>query len=280
MEEVLKTCIAELTQSGVEAPRLDARILASSILKCEPNEILMHVCDEFLEQDYAALLTLVRRRCSGEPVSRILGVREFWSLPFLLSDDTLDPRPDSETIIDAALNLISKSQDRAISVLDIGTGSGCLLLALLSEWESSWGVGVDISPGAVQTAQKNADALGFKDRARFCVSNWVDPLDGQFDLIISNPPYIRTDDVPDLSPEVRTFDPLRALIGGVDGLDSYRRILPDCRRMLKPDGIVIVEFGKGQHKAVESIMRSEGLLRIEGYEDLSGTIRCLSAQVA
>lgn len=280
MEEVLETCIAELAQSGAESPRLDARILASSILKCEPNEILMHARAELLEHDHAALLTLVRRRCSGEPVSRILGVREFWSLQFFLSADTLDPRPDSETIIDAALKLFSESQKKAVSILDIGTGSGCLLLALLSEWKPSWGLGVDISSGAVQTAQDNAEALGLGDRARFCVSDWLGAVDGPFDLVISNPPYIRADSVPDLSPEVRTFDPMRALVGGADGLEAYRKILPDCRRVLRPGGVVIVEFGQGQHNEVESIMRAEGLTRIESHEDLSGTIRCLSAQVA
>ena len=279
MEDVLETCIAELAQYCVESPRLDARILASSILKCEPNEILMHARAEFLEHDYAALLTLVRRRCSGEPVSRILGVRDFWSMPFLLSADTLDPRPDSETIIEAALKLVFESEDQKISILDIGTGSGCLLLALLSEWKSSWGLGVDISPGAVQTAQKNAGVLGFGDRVRFCASNWIDALDGQFDLVISNPPYIRADGVSDLSREVRLFDPMRALVGGADGLEAYRKILPGCHRVLRPGGVVIVEFGQGQHNEVESIMRAEGLVRIEGHEDLSGTIRCLSAQV-
>ncbi len=278
MEEVLETCIAELSKFGVESPRLDARILASSILKCEPTEILMHARAELLDHEHAALLTLVRRRCSGEPVSRILGVREFWSLPFLLSVDTLDPRPDSETIIEAALELVSESQDHEMLFLDIGTGSGCLLLALLSEWKSTWGLGVDISSGAIQTAQKNADALRCADRAKFCVSNWVDTLDGQFDLIVSNPPYIRADDVPGLSRDVQLFDPMRALVGGADGLEAYRKILPDCRRLLRPGGVVIVEFGQGQHNEVESIMRAEGLLRIESHKDLGGTIRCLSAQ--
>ena len=279
-DEVFQNGIDTLTAAGVESARLDARILVATVLKCTPNDILMQSNTVMQDHDHDLFRSYIKRRCAGEPVSRILGVREFWSLPFLLSPDTLDPRPDSETVVETALNLVRVPDSQSLSVLDIGTGTGCLLLALLTEWPSAVGVGVDISDGAAKTAQANAAVLGLGAQASFLVGDWLDSIDGTFDVIVSNPPYIAEGEIPNLSAEVRVFDPELALVGGADGLQAYRKIIPASRRLLCPGGVLVVEFGQGQETGVRSIMRAEGLTRIEPYRDLSGIVRCLSATVA
>lgn len=278
MQDVLETGIEDLMRAGVDTSRLDARVLAAEILNCEPNQVLMHSSRVLIEPEYEAFIDLIARRCTGEPVSRIVGRREFWSLPFFLSPDTLDPRPDSETVVEAALSLLADARHKPISILDLGTGTGCLLLSLLKECPSATGVGGDISEVAIQTAQRNAKALGVDARVNFFVGDWSESLTGYFDLIISNPPYIREDEMAGLAPEVRNFDPMRALVGGRDGLDAYRRLIPDCCRLLHPRGALIVELGQGQHEDIESIMSAANLSRIERHHDLGGIIRCLSAQ--
>ena len=280
LDTVLREGSNTLSAAGIDSARLDARLLAAAVLKCTPNDVLMQSSVIMQEQNYDLFKSFLKRRCDHEPVSRILGVREFWSLPFVLSPDTLDPRPDSETVVETALKLVLGWESQPSSVLDIGTGTGCLLLALLSEWRSAYGVGVDISEGAAKTAQMNAVELGLSERARFFVGDWLEALDGRFDVIVSNPPYIREEEMPKLSPEVRAFDPQVALSGGSDGLDAYRKIVPEGRRLLRPGGVLVVEFGRGQEIEVDSIMRAEGLTRIETHRDLSGIIRCLSATVA
>ena len=179
-----------------------------------------------------------------------------------------------------ALKLTLDCESQPSSVLDIGTGTGCLLLALLNEWQSASGVGVDISEGAAKTAQMNAVELGLSARSSFLVGDWLDSLSGTFDVIVSNPPYIREDEMPNLAREVRAFDPQLALVGGTDGLRAYRTIVPECRRLLRSGGVLVIEFGRGQEYEVGPILRAEGLTRIETHRDLSGIVRCLSATVA
>ncbi|MDG2243492.1 MAG: peptide chain release factor N(5)-glutamine methyltransferase [Rhodospirillaceae bacterium] len=280
LEEVLQESANSLKASGAESPRLDARMLASAVLECSPNDILMQSTATMRDREYDRFQGLVSRRLKGEPVSRIIGVREFWSLPFSLSADTLDPRPDSETIIEAVLNNPPNSGSKPPSVLDVGTGSGCLLLALLSEWTSATGVGVDVSEGATKIARANAGELGMAQRAHFVVGDWLRSVEGRFDVIISNPPYIREDEIPALSPDVRLYDPRLALLGGHDGLDAYRKFIPECGRLLRPGGVLVFELGRGQDADVSRMLKSEGLARIETHRDLNGIVRCLSATVA
>ncbi|NKB45259.1 MAG: peptide chain release factor N(5)-glutamine methyltransferase, partial [Alphaproteobacteria bacterium] len=267
-DEILQNGVDTLASVGIESARLDARILAATVLNCTPNDILMQSKTVMRDGDYDLFQSFIKRRCAGEPVSRILGVREFWSLPFFLSPNTLDPRPDSETVVETVLNLVGVPESQSLSVLDIGTGTGCLLLALLNEYQLATGVGVDISGGAVEIAQANATELGLDARASFVVGDWLGSINGTFDVIVSNPPYIRESELPNLSAEVRVFDPQLALVGGADGLQAYRKILPESRRLLRPGGVLVVELGRGQEPGVNSIMRAEGLTRIESHHDL------------
>ena len=202
-----------------------------------------------------------KRRSAGEPVARILGRKEFWGLPLQVSAATLVPRPDTETVVEAALETIRAvtRPDRRLRIADIGTGSGAILLALLSESPGHHGVGTDISEAALRIASSNAVELGLADRAGFVACYYAAALSATFDLIVSNPPYIRSGEIATLATEVRDFDPLVALDGGKDGLDAYRAILPQAARLLAPGGAVVVEVGEGQSDHVGNLMMAAGL---------------------
>lgn len=219
---------------------------------------------------------MIRRREAREPVARILGRRGFWTLDLQVTTDTLDPRPDSETVVEAVL---ARVQDRAapLRLLDLGTGSGCLLLALLSELPKAWGLGVDRSPGAAMAARANAALNRLDTRTAFVVGNWADALEGRFDVVVSNPPYIEQDAIAGLMPEVRQYDPVAALDGGLDGLDAYRAILADLPRLLAPGAMAAFELGQGQGQAVGAMMGAAGFARIEIRPDLAGIGRCIIA---
>jgi release factor glutamine methyltransferase len=215
------------------------------------------------------------RRAGHEPVSRILGHREFWSLDFALGPATLDPRPDSETLVEAAL---AACPDRPLRVLDLGTGTGCLLLAVLHDRPAAFGLGVDRSEAAAGTARANARALGLADRAAFLVGDWATALDARFDLILSNPPYIPEAEIAALDPEVRDHDPHLALSGGADGLDAYRDLAVALPGLLVPGGTAVVELGIGQAADVAALFRAAGLDITATPHDLAGIPRCLVAK--
>jgi len=223
-----------------------------------------------LEIDVAACAALVERRVRGEPIAYIIGQREFWSLDLCVTPDVLIPRPDSETLIEAAIAAIPP--DAAPRILDLGTGSGALLLAALVEWPRARGVGVDRSPAALDVAVRNAAGTGLSGRAAFVAGDWAGALVGQWDLILANPPYVR-DDAP-LDPGVRDFEPAGALFAGADGLDAYRRIVPDLPRLLAPAGVAVVEIGHDQAAAVSALAHAAGLsARVR--HDLAGRDRAL-----
>jgi release factor glutamine methyltransferase len=201
------------------------------------------------------------RRAAGEPLSRILGRREFWSLSLAISPDVLDPRADTETLVEAAVAEMIRRRADMLWILDLGVGSGALLCALLTEFPLATGIGVDLSERATAVAQGNVDALGLRSRARIWVRDWGEGLEGPFDLIVSNPPYIRTDAIAGLSREVRDYDPRMALDGGVDGLEAYRALAPNLARLLRPSsGRFFVEIGEGQAEAVRTILARVGLV--------------------
>ena len=277
---ILNRVAARLVTASVDTARLDARILLATTLGRDdvvlPHETLSH-WDDDLED---VLARLVDRRLAGEPVSRIRGWREFWSLRFLLSPDTLDPRPDSETLVAAALEAgLLMSSPR---LLDLGTGSGCLLLACLFELPDATGLGLDISSAAVCIAAQNATRLALAERAHFGIASFADDLDvyGMFDLVICNPPYIPSGEVATLAPEVTKFDPARALDGGEDGLASWREVLPAIARRLAADGQAFVEIGAGQQAAVTVIAADCGLTISQIHVDLAGIVRCLGMRHA
>lgn len=267
-----------LAAAGLPAARREARLLVGVAAGIQP-ETIVGWPERSLQADAEARLEeLVTRRCRGEPASRLIGWREFWSLPFRLSPETLDPRPDSETLVEAALGTIADRQ-APLRLLDLGTGTGCLLLSLLFELPAAFGIGVDASEGACRTARSNAVALGLGDRAGFVVADWAAPLGSGYDLVLSNPPYVRDDDIDRLPPEVARYDPRLALSGGPDGLDAYRILIPQISRLLRPGGVAVVEVGAGQADAVRRLFE-EGLWVHETHRDLGGIERCVLARAA
>src|SRR4051794_27913558 len=253
LREVLRHAEALLREAGVDTPELDARLLMGAALGMTREHMLIHATARLNQAQVTRVLGFIARRVDREPVSRILGRREFWSLDFHLSPATLDPRPDSETLIDEALAGIPDKK-APLSVLDLGTGTGCLLLALLSELPNAAGTGVDESEEAVATATANARRLGLGQRARFTVGNWGSGLTERFDLVISNPPYIPEGEIETLAPEVVRFDPVAALAGGPDGLGAYRAIVTQLPNLLKSNGKIIFEVGVGQSGDVAAIL--------------------------
>lgn len=244
--------LAEIT----DTPRLDARLLLAHALGLNRNDLIR---DPTRAIDDDAYRTLLARRLAREPLALIVGRREFWSLDFLVSPATLVPRPDSETLIEAALDAFAGRPEPS-RVLDLGTGTGCLLLALLSEFPSAFGVGLDRSPAAVTLAKANAVQLGLAGRSAFLAADWSAPLVGRFDLIVSNPPYIRSADIPLLMPEVALHEPQSALDGGADGYDAYRDIIRDLNGRLSPTGVAVLELGQGQAIYVSELARESGFI--------------------
>ena len=274
----LANAVSSLCAAGIEQPRLDARLLLQRASGLTREAILTAPKATLPADALAAYTRLLARRCRREPVSHLLGEREFWSLPFTVGRAVLDPRPDSETLI-AAMLAEAPDQLTELTILDLGTGSGCLLLALLSELPNAHGVGVDLSPAAIRIAQTNATALGLDHRTDFVVGDWAAMMAGPFDWVICNPPYVVDGDIAGLSTEVRCFEPRLALAGGVDGLDAYRRVLPDVKRIIGRDGILGLEVGSGQMTAVRALLRDCGISGYRVHKDLSGVDRCVLARL-
>ena len=258
--------------SGIESPAREARIslcAASGVspvaLIVDPREPLGSAA--WKVQDVGA------RRAAGEPLSRIVGKREFWGLSLAITPHVLDPRPETETIVEAALSILSDRHEDPLRILDLGVGSGALLCALLTEFGHARGIGVDISTDAADVARGNLRACGLSLRAEIRLGDWTRGIEGPFDLIVSNPPYIPTVDLPRLPREVRNFDPWLALDGGIDGLAAYRRILPESRRLLAPGGWLLVELGAGQAAKVTAVASQCGFTDVGTYQDLAGANR-------
>ena len=273
---LLDQSAARLAAAGIAEPRHEARLILALALGVEPATVFGWP-ERMVEPTLVeATEALIARRAQGEPVSRLRGKREFWSLDFALSPDTLDPRPDSETLIAAALAAIP-DRDTPLRVVDFGTGTGCLLLALLSELPQATGIGIDIVPGAVAAAQDNALALGLAGRAEFRIGGWEARIDGQVDVILANPPYIPTSDIGCLPQEVLAFDPRVALDGGPDGLSAYRALGAAIRGLLGPAGRAYIEIGAGQGLQVARILAESGLTVAAMCRDLADIERCVVA---
>jgi release factor glutamine methyltransferase len=257
---------ARLRAAGIENAALDARVLVAHGAGLDPGELPAQT-DREIDADAAQRVEQwTSRRIAGEPVARILGMKEFWSLCFKLGPDTLVPRPETETLVEAAV-AARPERNAALRVLDLGTGSGALLAALLSERPFAFGIGVDRSFSALATARANLDTLGLGERAQFVCANWGDALAGPFDIVVANPPYIASDALRDLPREVREHDPRLALDGGRDGYDAYRAICGELKRLLGRHGIAILEIGEGQEAGVAAIARSLQLT-------VNGPVRC------
>jgi len=262
---------------GLEAPALDARILVGHALGLDHTGLAAQANRVLTPEEAGAIAELSARRLAREPVARIRGEKEFWGLPFKLNSETLLPRPETETVVEAALAALDRDnrKSHALRIVDLGTGSGALLLALLSGLPRAGGIGTDISVAALQCARDNAAALGLSARASFVACDYGAALGAPADLLVSNPPYVAHADIAGLQAEVRDFDPRRALDGGADGFDGYRTIASDARRLLAPGGILVVELGEGQLGAVTAIFAATGLESAAPRYDLSGIPRAL-----
>jgi release factor glutamine methyltransferase len=272
---------ARFKSSSIESAELDARMLVGAVLGLDLTGLISFAGRRLTANESIRLEDFARRRLGGEPVARILGTKEFWGLPLTLSAATLVPRPDTETVVELALEMLraSPASDRALRIADLGTGSGAILLALLSELPGAHGIGTDISGEALQTAHNNAVDLGLAHRADFIVCDYAADLSGPFDLIVSNPPYIRSADIAGLATEVRNYDPLGALDGGHDGLDAYRALIPQAAQLLAPQGVLVVEIGQGQHDDVRGLMIAEGLApEAPAKADLAGIRRAVAGR--
>lgn len=268
-----------LDAAGVASSRLDARLLVAHAAGLPPEAVTLNPGHALDPEAAARVAMLVERRLAGEPVAKIVGRREFWSLEFGTTADTLDPRPDSETLIETALRLLPERK-APLSVLDLGTGTGCLLLAILSERPTAIGLGVDRSVAALVVARNNARRLGLAGRALFAAADWATGISKRFDCLVANPPYIRTQEIERLEPEVARHEPREALDGGPDGLDAYRKIAPQIANRLTPNGVALFEVGVGQWMAVCDILAQQGL-RISGvFRDLAGIERVVAAGIA
>ncbi len=275
----VREAAVRLESVGISTGRREARLLLAHVLGVDQTQVLAYPERAVDEAKTAAFKALIDRRIAGAPVSRLIGGREFWSLQFTLSADTLDPRPDSETLIEAALETVA-DPDRPLRIIDFGTGSGCLLLALLDALPFSTGIGVDRAPGAAAMARRNAAALGLGGRASFLVGDWGRSLAGKADLIVANPPYIPSADIPGLAPEVKDHDPLLALDGGPDGLEAYRSLALDVAALLAERGSAFFEVGAGQAKDVSEILKAAGLETQAVRRDFNGVDRCIVARSA
>jgi release factor glutamine methyltransferase len=275
--EALTRLIETFEACGIEDPKRDARITLSAASGLARLALIV-TPQEPLGSAAARVEEFATRRAAGEPLSRILGKREFWGLELAISPQVLDPRPETETVIEASLRRLGDRREESLRVLDLGVGSGALLRALLAEFTCARGVGVDISAGAAEVARRNIEACGLAGRAEIRVGDWTKGLEGRFDLIVSNPPYVRTTDLSMLPREVLAFDPRLALDGGIDGLDAYRRILPEARGLLSEGGWLMVEIGAGQVADVAAIAGQCGLVDAAVDKDLAGLDRVVAAR--
>lgn len=263
-----------LAEAGIDSAGLDARLLTAAALRVSSTSLLSDPQRALNLEGAVRLTEYARRRLAREPVARIVGEAEFWGLPFRLSPETLVPRSDTEAIVESALEAMPAGAAGG-TILDLGTGSGCILVALLTERPDAFGLGLDRSRAALATAQGNARLNGVADRAAFVASDWTAAIGGRFDLIVSNPPYIPAWEIPSLQPEVSRFDPISALNGGPDGLDAYEAILGQAGRCLAPAGRIVLELGHDQADAVAGIAGAHGFFAEALRADLAGHRRAM-----
>ena len=281
VETARRALAARFKSSAIESAELDARLLVGAVLGLDLTGLITAAHRQLSAHEATRLEDFVRRRLQNEPVARILGHKEFWGLSLRLSAATLVPRPDTETVVELALELLRADgvTNRKLRIADLGTGSGAILLALLSELPTAHGFGTDISAAALQTAASNAEHAGLSDRATFIACDYATGLSGPFDLIASNPPYIRSADIADLAPDVRDYDPRTALDGGADGLDAYRALIPEATRLLAPGAVLVVEAGEGQSGEIRAIITRAGLTSTGAPKaDLAGIRRAVAGR--
>ena len=275
VRDVMRKARDMLAAQGIDEPEPNARALMMHVTGLGPVQMMTEGTSVLTDGQQALFDSMMQRRLGGEPVGRILGERDFWGMTFKLSPGTLEPRPDSEIVVEEALALAARQPRPPRDILDLGTGTGCLLIALLSELRLASGVGVDLSLDAIETARGNADRNNVAGRCKIIQGSWGQGLGQRFDLIVSNPPYIATDEIGTLQREVREHDPVLALDGGRDGLEPYRMIIPDLARLLEPGGFAVLEIGAGQEEPIRMLAGQHGFGGISIRRDLGGHVRAI-----
>ena len=274
LKEVLANTAIKLSGSGIEGAARDARILTANALDTPISELSLKINEQVPEKIIADLEKLIIRRIDKEPISKILGKREFWGRSFSINKKVLDPRADTETLIEFVIEKPVKS------VLELGTGSGAIAVTLACEWKHVHLTAVDISEDAISMAKINAEKFNVQNKIHFLKSDWFETVRGSFDLIISNPPYIGLVEQDEIAAEVKKYDPEIALFAGRDGLEAYKRIIPNLAKFLNPDGLVVLETGASQSNQVKNMMNAVGLIDAKIVKDLSGKDRLVAAKLA
>ena len=270
--QALRAAVVQLTAAGIAGAARDARLLLAHAMQIAPDRVTLHLPDAMTPDALARLELALGARAAHQPIAQITGQRLFWGRSFAVSRDTLDPRPETELLVQTALAQPFET------VLDLGTGTGCILLSLLADRPEAQGVGCDISVAALAVAARNAQSLGLQSRASFQLSDWFSALQGQFDLIVSNPPYIAAAEMADLARDVRDWEPHLALTPGGDGLDSYRAIAAGARGHLAPGGRLLLEIGPTQGAAVMDLLARAGLMDLRILPDFDGRDRVICAK--
>ena len=276
LSEIKKKLSKNFLISGIETAELDARLILKEILSFDDKELIInenyHIPKGFIKEIFA----IEKRRLKGEPISKIFKKRDFYKSTFIISNDVLDPRPETELIVEIANNFIKKNEVK--NILDLGTGSGCILLSILKENKMINGLGIDLSKEAINIAQKNSKKLQLDKQSNFLISNWMEAINFKYDIVVSNPPYIASKEIEKLSKEVKNFDPFLSLDGGDDGLNCYRVIVEDLKRVINKNAIIIIEIGYNQSNSVEEIFKNNDFKLLKKYNDINGLDRVLTFQ--
>jgi len=276
LKEIQRKLCNNFSIFGIETPELDARIILKEVLSLDDKDLILKesldIPDEMIEE----IIAIESRRLNGEPISKIFKKRDFYNSTFLISNDVLDPRPETELIVEIANNYINKNEVK--NILDLGTGSGCILLSILKENKMINGLGIDLSKDAISIAKQNSKKLNLETQSNFLVSNWMSSVNYKYDLVVSNPPYIASEDIKKLSKSVKIYDPILSLDGGDDGLNSYRLIASDLKRIISMNALIIIEIGYNQSLQVIDIFKKNDFKLIKKYNDINGLDRVLTFQ--
>ena len=276
LSEIKKKLSKNFSISGIDTAELDARLILKEILSFDDKELIIRENYNIPEGIIREIFAIEERRLKGEPISKIFKKRDFYKSKFIISNDVLDPRPETELIVEIANKYIKKNDVK--NILDLGTGSGCILLSVLKENKMINGLGIDLSKEAINIAQKNSKKLQVEKQSNFLISNWMESINFKFDIVVSNPPYIPSKDIKKLSKDVKKFDPLISLDGGEDGLCCYRLIVKDLKRVITKNAIIIIEIGCNQSKLVEEIFKKNDFKLVKKYNDINGLDRVLTFQ--
>ena len=276
LKEIQRKLCNNFSIIGIETPELDARIILKEVLSLDDKDLILKESLDISNEMIEKIIAIESRRLNGEPISKIFKKRDFYNSTFVISNDVLDPRPETELIVEIANNYIDKNEVK--NILDLGTGSGCILLSILKENKMINGLGIDLSKDAISIAKQNSKKLNLETQSNFLISNWMSSLNYKYDLVVSNPPYIASEDIKKLSKSVKIYDPILSLDGGDDGLNSYRLIASDLKRVVSKNALIIIEIGYNQSLQVIEIFKKNNFKLMKKYNDINGLDRVLTFQ--